>query len=311
MSDFYKPSKTWSIVWNEPETDDEPWYQLTEADFKPNVHYVCWQLEIGEDKGRLHMQLFAEFTKSVRGKQALSELGLPPAARAQHTRRPDKGEAYCMKDRTRIEGPWQFGSRGNQGDRSDIKKAYELMREGKSMIEVLEATPAAYVKYHKGFEKAAELMEIKRQKEAKSEWRDVTVTVHYGPGGTGKTKQAMARLDAYKLPLRDKQDVWFDGYLDQTALIIDEFMPSQWKITQLNQLLDGHRLTVPKKGGFVTAKWTQVHITTNVDPDTWYSGLPTTIRNTLFRRITEILTYPSEQAVESETVIKPPRRAMI
>lgn len=67
--------------------------------------YVVGQLEKGENE-TVHIQLTVSFKKTKR-LGALRKFD--PKAHWEICRSPDRAMTYCMKEETRIEGPYEFG----------------------------------------------------------------------------------------------------------------------------------------------------------------------------------------------------------
>ena len=79
-----------------------------------------------------------------------------------------------------------------------------------------------------------------------------------------------------------------DGYNKQDTIIFDDFY-GQIRMADMLRYLDGYPVQLPIKGGFVWAHWTHVWITSNSDPDTWYTSVPAETVAAFRRRITEII----------------------
>jgi len=132
-------------------------------------------------------------------------------------------------------------------------------------------------------------------------WRDVTVKWFWGPKGSGKTSKAMDEIDEMKLEywISDgKQLDWFDNYDGEPCVVIDELRGDTCKWAYLLRLLDGYRMTVPIKGGFVAFKPTHIYITSFAPPERVFVN-HTTDRvwdslEQLLRRITEIRDFTDD-----------------
>lgn len=99
-------------------------------------------------------------------------------------------------------------------------------------------------------------------------WRDVVTTVIFGPPGSGKTRYCMDVCpDAHLQHMNNAE--WWPGYNGQPSVVMDDFA-AQYPITRMLNLLDGYKLNLPIKGGFEPAAFTQVMITSNINPTDWY-----------------------------------------
>ena len=115
------PSKAYPLL--SPEEYLEKWHTAGKA------RYVCGQLERGEDTGTPHIQFYLNFKNETR-----------MAALKKHCKwahftpvRRDNGAAeYAMKEETRVDGPWEFGTRPVKRDsKEDWQRVFKLAKEGK------------------------------------------------------------------------------------------------------------------------------------------------------------------------------------
>ena len=96
------------------------------------------------------------------------------------------------------------------------------------------------------------------------------VILFYGKTGTGKTRRALeAGIDVCKKPGDDK---WFDGYVDQKILLIDDFAGgrSKMSLSFILQVLDRYPVKLPVKGDFADLVADTVYVTSNIHPRLWY-----------------------------------------
>ena len=160
-------------------------------------------------------------------------------------------------------GEWRSNA---QGRRTDIHEAVDLLKQGGSNLDLIEHTPVAFVKYHRGLDKVAfHLNKVRGKKQ-----RDVKLTVLIGPSGCGKTSSAYELdPDLYKLDTDHNNALWFDGYEGEKTLLIDDF--EGWiSFRTLLNITDRYPYRAPIKGGFTWALWTHVIITSNLPVEHWY-----------------------------------------
>lgn len=116
--------------------------------FPDTVEYAVYQLEQGEN-GTRHYQGYVEFKKNIR------LAGLKKFLKTAHweKRRGTQAEArdYCMKEDTRLEGPFEHGTFvvNAQGNRTDLEEASELVKLHGAK-RVAREMPAVYAKFHRG-----------------------------------------------------------------------------------------------------------------------------------------------------------------
>lgn len=109
---------------------------------------------------------------------------------------------------------WEKGEHSEQGHRTDLDEVYDDVRGGKSLAEIIEGHPGAYIRYHKGVEKLLDI--VQRQADREREREDVECIVYIGKSGTGKSHRCFYdpdyRRSGYKYPSQAPRKVFFDGY---------------------------------------------------------------------------------------------------
>lgn len=106
--------------------------------------------------------------------------------------------------------------------------------------------------------------------------RNVCVILLLGPTGTGKSHWARQysiwhNKSMYsKTPQKSEDVMWFDGYMSQEILLLDDFNVGQMEYRFLLHVLDVYAMQVQTKGGMVQALWDTVIITSNSKPSEWY-----------------------------------------
>lgn len=269
-----------TIPWGDKAPENpEDW--LDSLDYG-RITYICAQLEQGKKTGYRHLQCYIEVKDSYRISGLIKLIGVQAHVEPRRGTRLE-AKAYCMKDDTRIGGPWERGTwhEAGQGRRSDLLAGCECVQEG-GITSLIAEHPGLYVKYHRGFEKLHARLTVPVMG-----FRNVTVTVYWGHGGAGKTRRCWEEAGYDKLfpfPLQTKESIWCDGYDGQSAILLDDFDGSVMKYKAFLRFVDGYPLQVPVKGGFVWAQWTTVYITANAHPRNWWSRWTPE----LSRRITKI-----------------------
>ena len=136
-------ARNWCFTLNNPTPEEDPrkW---------PQTKWVKWQLEEGEE-GTKHWQGLVEMTcvKRMTGMKKIN-----PRAHWEITRDVTASLAYCCKESTRLEGPFEHGEPKQQGQRSDLEAAYAVAVT-KGMKAVVAEHPSAAIKYYKNLEKIA------------------------------------------------------------------------------------------------------------------------------------------------------------
>ena len=257
-------------------------WTLMYDDLPDTIRYIAWGKEIAPTTGKDHHQgwiqmvnpkdlgpmrkMFAAYGCSVHLEQCKgSEL---------------QNDEYCSKDKNVT----KLGKFKTQGQRSDLESIKKKIDEGGTMYEIAQDYFGDYVRYNSGFVKYKQLVE----KENSRNFRHVTVEIHKGATGTGKTRACycpgsfMVHGDSLK---------WWDGYEGEKTLVIDEYS-NQISLTELLGILDGYQKRLPIKGGFTYAMWTKVQITTNLDD--LHEKAKWEHKMALERRITKVIDYDTK-----------------
>jgi len=274
----------------------------------PDVEYAVWQREKGA-QGTEHLQGYVVFV----GKKRLNWLKAHCDQGAHWESRKgtsDQAIEYCTKEDTRVDGPWETGTKPapkEQGKRSDLLSLKRALDSGATEADVAKDTETfpVWAKHWKC---------IPRYRMLTGKQRDwpVFTQVLWGPPGVGKTRKArdLAGPEAFWLSRPAGNTVWWDGYIGQEVVVIDEFygwMP----LDMMLRLLDRYPLNVETKGGTANMVVKKVIITSNVPPLDWYKSLPPSRLQALWRRLEmplgtiEQMLQPYVPAVQQPAPIAP------
>jgi len=110
-----------------------------------------------------------------------------------------------------------------------------------------------------------------------------TCSVFWGRSGSGKSRRAWEEAGdtAYS---KDPRTKWWDGYMGQENVIIDEFR-GQIGVEHLLKWLDRYPCTVEEKGGQIALCATRFWICSNLPVEQWYPGLDQDTLAALRRRL--------------------------
>ncbi|MHA2023281.1 MAG: hypothetical protein ACTSWQ_06435, partial [Candidatus Thorarchaeota archaeon] len=246
--------------------------------YKDRIRYFVWQKERTPTTGRLHYQCYIEcntpqyinFIKECLFKDPGVHVQLRTGTDAR-----EKCRNYCKKTYTRVEGPYEWGTWVQDGQRSDIDKIKIAIEDGASVGDVMETNFKTAVR----IPHALKLYKQVQQRKEAMEEREVDVRVYYGPTGTGKTRAAMDEAKAlcdgdvtkvYILsqPRQRGGALWFDGYEGGDVIIVDDYY--DWiSTTDLLRFTDRYPARFETKGGTIFANWKHVFITSNFHPLEW------------------------------------------
>lgn len=110
-----------------------------------------------------------------------------------------------------------------------------------------------------------------------------TVHVYWGASGTGKSRRAWEEAGLLAYP-KDPNTKWWCGYRGQEHVVLDEFRGSI-SISHLLRWLDRYPVMVETKGSSVPLVASQIWITSNLSPDSWYPELDAETLVALRRRL--------------------------
>ncbi len=226
---------------------------------------------------------------------------------------------YCFKADSKVEGPWEYGTRpvpSQQGRRTDLVRLHSSIMEGGSMETLLGSGDSTMVTTCLQYPKAVRLVEAiahKRRRIAlvRNRIRDGRPPMvppaalwMVGPTGVRKTSTVMSHhgLETLYSPLvsSDGKLLWWDNYQSQKILLLDEFDSRSLPISVLLQILDGNPLLqLPVKGGSTYVEFTNVYIIQN-QQDSYCEAAPRVL-DALFRRVRPVAVETAEDVVAEVT----------
>lgn len=243
--------------------------------------YGVYQLEVGE-QGNAHFQGALYFDRKRTRAFILRLDGLVGAHLEVMRGKPEEAAAYCQKDESRVDGPWEIGDlpRG-QGARTDLERAADLIRADPSggIKRVAEEDPGTFIKYHRGLNAFALQMAPQRS-------TPTCFFVLYGCGGVGKSETArhfgeyLALQDEagtngrlWELPAPKGSGTYWDGYRQGDTVIINEMDGSRFRPGFFKQLVDRGPMQVPIHHGTLEFNSRYIIATTNIPPTHWWKDL--------------------------------------
>lgn len=268
-------SRSWVFTLNNYSEDER--LSLIDIIQSEQVVYGVFGKEVGEN-GTPHLQGYIEF-KSPR---MLSGLKKNVNGRAHWEKRmgsKQQAAAYCKKD-------GDFFEHGELADkpseRSDLKRA---------RLEVLDVGMRGIVAEYslQQIQVAEKVLMYATPKERVKP----VVYWYYGSTGTGKSRRAhyeakkMFGDDFYRKSTNNK---WWNGYDGHKGVIIDDFRPSWWALTEMLDLLDRYAKLVEVKGGMRSFTPTHIWVTSCRAPHECYTGEEENIAQ-LTRRIDHVVKF--------------------
>lgn len=250
------------------------------------IRYMVYQQERCEETQRLHWQGYIELAKRMRLKALKALLGDTVHF---EPRRGTQAEAirYCTKVESRVSEPQEFGEKRKQGSRGDIEMVKRRLKNRDNFREIMEDCSG-----YQAMRVAQLLHGIQPLSHAYKKKRVYWV---HGPTGMGKTKMAMEACPEGGT-YHATTGKWFDGYMGEKYVVIDELRAKNWPYDLMLRILDGYEMRLPVKGGFVIWYPEEIWITAPMSPQAMYAG---TLQHhgsidQLLRRITRVIDVTPE-----------------
>lgn len=279
---------------------------------------LCYQEEKGEATGRNHIQLFIWFKRKKRFngvkdwfKRIYEEAKLPEGGRTIHIeacRNPREAYEYCKKEDTRT-GNFRFeGGRFPAGkEEKEIDQVVLAIQDGKGLSEIAREFPKTFLRYSIGIPKLIQHFQ------SVPEYFKVRCIFISGQAGTGKSAFVRAWCSEHKkslftLDVQSGQQVWWDGYTNQEAILLDDFDSSLIPLKMMNRILDIYRMTLQVKSSTVQRNWTDVFITTNNEIGNWYANYFADERDAFIRRVDKIFNITTPYASSQIDISNVPYR---
>lgn len=251
--------------------EDGTGFQL--PDKHPDFKYAVFQLEECPTTGTHHWQGYIEFKKTYR-MAGVKKLCNDPTMHLE-PRRGTQQQAidYCKKVDSSVGDFMEYGTLATeQGKRSDLESLVAMTRAGATHVEMLEAYPGTYARYHKAVTHIRHIGSM--DKPDRNTVGELEVTLFFGGPGKGKSRRAQEwatenNFAFWCLPLQNSGTLWFDGYNGEPVAILEDFS-GKLHLDQTLRLLDRYPVQIPVKGGFVWWCPRHIIITSNVHPADWY-----------------------------------------
>ncbi len=259
-----------------------------QAGFYENIGYIMGQVEAGEN-GRAHFQGYVEMNSRMRLTQMKTKVSeTAHFEKRRGTQR--EAIAYCRKEETRVEGPYEYGkcSVVIERQRSDLLAVKKLLDAGSTATAIAKGDDnfGTCIRHYKAFEWYMLGACLKNSPRDGSV--PVKVILLFGEAGTGKTHYANTTYPhAYWKPSQSK---WWNGYRGESTVIFDDFNSGWFTWDQFMRVTDRYSLKVETKGGYVDFCSMTMVFTTNTHPMFWYKNMAARYP-ALVRRIHEVLHF--------------------
>lgn len=212
----------------------------------PRIKYICYQHERGHQTEKLHAHFFVQFKSRVRFSTVKKMW--PKSAKVQAPVYPEACRKYCMKEDTRVDGPWEHGEwtppqkqyREGQGTRSDLLEVQEKLKEGASLKRIAEENFGAWCKYERSFKKYKAMQRVFKAKYTEFNVPKQPLTkslLIIGTPESGKTQYALSHFENPLLvsQIDDLQLLEEGGY---DGIVFDDMRFDHWPAEAVIHLLD-------------------------------------------------------------------------
>lgn len=275
-------AKNWCFTINNP--TDESIQRTTESLQRSHedgdVLYAVFQLEAGA-QGTPHLQGYVQLGRKCR-MQTVKRFLSSEAAHLEIARgNPQQNEEYCSKD-PRLRDTVRIGQlQPGAGHRSDLDAITQQIAAGTLTRELIRANPSLYVRNFRGLHQLDSVLNPPPDRP-----ENVIVWL-YGRSGCGKSRlaRALGGPDAYYRPLAN----WWDGYLGDRTVVLDDFEADQIPFKELLRVTDRYPHRVPIKGGYTALRGVRFVFTSLYEPRVVFVAKSDFEYEQIGRRITAIV----------------------
>lgn len=228
--------------------------------------------EVGKE-GTPHIQGYMEFKTAMRF-NAVRKLSMRAHWETAH--KPEKAAEYCKKEKNFIEEGTPSWKRS--GYRTDLEATRAVAAED-GMRGIVGTASFQQIRCAEVYLKYCE--EIR-------DWKPY-VRWYWGPAGCGKSRKARENYEGMDLFTKNTATKWWEGYDRHEAVIIDDFRPTWWRLTEMLRILDRYECRIEYKGGSRQLVAKHITITSDRHPRDCY--IQADVGGQLLRRIDEIVEF--------------------
>lgn len=257
------------------EEADARWFKNLSQ--KKGIRYFIVGREVCPTTKNIHFQGYISFKNGKTFKQTKTWFGLDKIHIEPAKGNDFQNQKYCEKDGNLI---LELGEPINQGKRSDISRAVEIIKNDGNMRKVCTEVMNYQAVRH------AEL--YLKYMEAKRPVAPIEVIWIYGSSGKGKTKKVYEDnkdMDIFT-PVSYK---WWEGYDGHKVVLIDDIRRDFCKFHELLKLLDIYPFRIETKGGSRQVQFNKIYITAPYSPTEMWEGRNDEDIYQLQRRITQTI----------------------
>jgi hypothetical protein len=268
----------WLLTINNPEADFLHFFEAAQLQLR-SIKYMVGQFEIGEECGTPHYQAVVWSSEAVRPTAIHKAF---PGAHVLLANNPDRAIEYVTKEATRVEGPWEHGTRPvRRNNATDWQRVFDLARDNR----ILEVPPEIQIKHLSNLTKIRD-MHLKPKDSPHGKVRGLWL---FGPPDTGKSFFARHFLGVD--PVYPKtQSKWWDGYQQEKVVVLDD-MDSDCLAHYMKIWTDSHAFLAEAKGTTVVPNHHVFVVTSNDPIEEIFKGLKADFIQAIRRRFTVVQTH--------------------
>lgn len=172
---------------------------------------------------------------------------------------------------------YEAGTRpeNNQGRRTDLAAVKEMIDDEKTVDEIIDAFPNLIFKY----DQIGRLVEMKKDKKYKREFREVEVYYIWGPTKSGKTYYVFDHNDIEQVYRMEDGKNPFDNYNGEDVLFMDEYH-SDLSIGMFLKLTDKYPVHLVRRYYNKVVRYHKVYVVSNVPIEAQYPEIASMDPNT-------------------------------
>ena len=255
------PKKAYAFTLNNY-TDDE--YSALVRICSTESQYAILGREIGE-RGTPHIQGYIRFKRSCRF-ATIKDRYLPRCHIEVAHGSARQNRTYCSKGGDYREFGECPGDADGGGSRDALARDFvQRLGEGRAGVRAFaDANPGTW--YFSGHNLLRNYLTL----QPAIDRGDIRVDWFYGPPGIGKSRNAHELLpEAY---IKEPRTKWWNGYMLEKEVIIDDFGPGGIDINHLLRWFDRYKCFVEYKGGMLPLYASRFIVTSNYHPSECFSS---------------------------------------
>lgn len=255
--------------------------------------YLIYGREGLEEGKTPHLQGYLEFSRKKRIAVVKRTVGNRAHLESRRGTGLEAAE-YCKKEGDFVE----YGEMSvpRQGRRKDLEEIKDLINGGAKDLEIANKYFGTWTHCYKSLGVYRGLLQPTRVGQ-------VEVHCVWGPTGYGKTRIVHHLVGEDLGLVMDSTLQWFDGYMGERYVLIDDFR-SVTQFAFLLKVLDRYRLKVPVKGNFINWFPEKIFITSAQAPPWGYGGSSFEDVGQLTRRFTSVTELDEPLDFEDESQIQ-------